>query len=640
MYGVLEVNKVAGNFHFAPAKVFYTAGISIFDLVMFHDTVFNISHTVNSLSFGAKFPGAVNPLDKAQWVQESESGMYQYFIKVVPTMYTDSHNHTIASNQFSVTEHFRPAPAHDQQSLPGVFFFYDLSPIKVQYSERYTSFLHFLTNVCAIVGGIFTVTGMVDAFIYHTSRMASSARHVSASGAVQAGQELGSQCSLRAAIMEFPASPIFSSASNLPLREVKEGTKEKVEGAKAGLKESMEYAKADMKQTFEKLKHPMNREKNLEARDEAFERKLEATREKLERKEIAHERRQEATEEALHKVHASKAEKEAEKGTAQHGVTPGAAGATAAGAGAAGAAGAGAYGASHERERGTGLGTHERGTGTGYGETGTGTGYGASQERGTGGEGVMGKVKHAVTGKPSGERHAERGTGYGESGTGYGETGTGYGATRGERGTGTEYGASHERGTGGEGVMGKVKHAVTGKPSAETGTGYGQTGTGYGGTHGERGTGTGYGETGTGYGETQGHGTGGIMGKAKEAVTGERHTGTGTGMGTGTGYGQQGAAHERGAGTGTGYGAGAGTGYGHESGAGTGYGHEGGTAGRGYGAESGAAGTGGGGGGILRTIKKAFTGSSEPTAERPVETGRTGAAGQEEYDPTAPVFMR
>ncbi|CAI5965233.1 unnamed protein product [Closterium sp. NIES-64] len=673
MYGVLEVNKVAGNFHFAPAKVFYTAGISIFDLVMFHDTVFNISHTVNSLSFGAKFPGAVNPLDnnllvvkksisslfdrmdglpsplffiklmphmstpdpfpmqlsyllslphrlypmpaavsraqwvqegesgmyQTQWVQEGESGMYQYFVKVVPTMYTDSHNHTIASNQFSVTEHFRPAPSHDQQSLPGVFFFYDLSPIKarapfsssniakyglalirasvpcaaqlhhahppaalsrsrcsasllpcavrmcspaclpavrwsqqVQYSERYTSFLHFLTNVCAIVGGIFTVTGM----------------------------------------------------------EVKEGTKEKVEGAKAGLKESMEYAKADMKQTFEKLKHPMNREKNLEARDEAFEKKLEATREKLERKEIAHERRQEATEEALHKVHASKAEKEAEKGTAQHGVTPGAAGATAAGVGAAGAAGAGAYGASHERERGTGLGTHERGTGTGYRETGTG--YGASQERGTGGEGVMGKIKHAVTGKPSAEHH-ERGPGYGESATGYGGTGTGYGA-------------SQERGTGGEGVMGKVKHAVTGKPSAErhaetgtgygeTGTGYGETGTGYGATHGERGTGTGYGAS-----QERGTGGEGVMGKVKHAVTGtggtagERHAGTGTGYGdTGPGYG--------------------------------------------YGAKSGAAGT---GGGILGTIKKAFTGSSEPTAERPVETGRTGTSGQEEYDPTAPVFMR
>lgn len=33
--------------------------------------------------------------------------------------------------QFSVTEHFRNAELGHFQSLPGVFFFYDLSPIKV-----------------------------------------------------------------------------------------------------------------------------------------------------------------------------------------------------------------------------------------------------------------------------------------------------------------------------------------------------------------------------------------------------------------------------------------------------------------------------------------------------------------------------
>lgn len=33
--------------------------------------------------------------------------------------------------QFSVTEHFRTAEVGRLQSLPGVFFFYDLSPIKV-----------------------------------------------------------------------------------------------------------------------------------------------------------------------------------------------------------------------------------------------------------------------------------------------------------------------------------------------------------------------------------------------------------------------------------------------------------------------------------------------------------------------------
>ncbi|XXG87497.1 hypothetical protein AAC387_Pa11g2168 [Persea americana] len=115
--------------------------------------------------------------------------MYQYFIKVVPTVYTDISGHSIQSNQFSVTEHFRGAKVGFAQSIPGVFFFYDLSPIKVTFMEQNVSFLHFLTNVCAIVGalicfllnecsiiicvrlaistGIFTVSGILDSFIYH-----------------------------------------------------------------------------------------------------------------------------------------------------------------------------------------------------------------------------------------------------------------------------------------------------------------------------------------------------------------------------------------------------------------------------------------------------------------------------------------
>lgn len=33
--------------------------------------------------------------------------------------------------------------------------------------EKRRSFLHFITSVCAIVGGVFTVSGIVDSFIYH-----------------------------------------------------------------------------------------------------------------------------------------------------------------------------------------------------------------------------------------------------------------------------------------------------------------------------------------------------------------------------------------------------------------------------------------------------------------------------------------
>lgn len=51
-----------------------------------------------------------------------------------------------------------------------MFFFYDLSPIKVHVAEKRQSFLHFLTSVCAIIGGVFTVSGLVDSVVYHGER--------------------------------------------------------------------------------------------------------------------------------------------------------------------------------------------------------------------------------------------------------------------------------------------------------------------------------------------------------------------------------------------------------------------------------------------------------------------------------------
>ncbi|KAM3342565.1 Endoplasmic reticulum-Golgi intermediate compartment protein 3 [Capsicum chinense] len=167
MYGFLEVNKVAGNFHFAPGKSFQQSNVHVHDLLTFQKDSYNISHKINRLTYGEYFPGVVNPLDGVTWTQETPHGMYQYFIKVVPTVYTDVSGHTIQSNQFSVTEHFKGADVGRFQSIPGVFFFYDLSPIKVTFTEQHASFLHFLTNVCAIVGGVFTVSGILDSFIYH-----------------------------------------------------------------------------------------------------------------------------------------------------------------------------------------------------------------------------------------------------------------------------------------------------------------------------------------------------------------------------------------------------------------------------------------------------------------------------------------
>ncbi|CAF2224509.1 unnamed protein product [Brassica napus] len=170
IYGFLEVNKVAGNFHFAPGKSFHQAGVHVHDLLAFQKDSFNISHKINRLTFGDYFPGVVNPLDKVQWSQDTPNAMYQYFIKVVPTVYTDISGHTIQSNQFSVTEHVKSSEAGQLQSLPGVFFFYDLSPIKpplsihaVQIATEEPGSILSRTHYILVVGCGFSSLTMYDA---------------------------------------------------------------------------------------------------------------------------------------------------------------------------------------------------------------------------------------------------------------------------------------------------------------------------------------------------------------------------------------------------------------------------------------------------------------------------------------------
>ncbi|XP_059718900.1 endoplasmic reticulum-Golgi intermediate compartment protein 3 isoform X2 [Haemorhous mexicanus] len=117
VYGFLEVNKVAGNFHFAPGKSFQQSHVHVHDLQ----------------SFGL--------------------------------------DNVVRTNQFSVTRHEKIANGLlGDQGLPGVFVLYELSPMMVKLTEKHRSFTHFLTGVCAIVGGIFTVAGFIDSLIYHSAR--------------------------------------------------------------------------------------------------------------------------------------------------------------------------------------------------------------------------------------------------------------------------------------------------------------------------------------------------------------------------------------------------------------------------------------------------------------------------------------
>ena len=93
--------------------------------------------------------------------------LLRYYLKIVPTTYSQLTSLSpLVTNQYSVTEHYRSTNPKEGQGLPGVFFFYELSPIMVSISERRIGLLHFLTQLSAIVGGVFTVAGMLDRLLY------------------------------------------------------------------------------------------------------------------------------------------------------------------------------------------------------------------------------------------------------------------------------------------------------------------------------------------------------------------------------------------------------------------------------------------------------------------------------------------
>ncbi|XP_073415475.1 endoplasmic reticulum-Golgi intermediate compartment protein 3 [Dendrobates tinctorius] len=171
VYGFLEVNKVAGNFHFAPGKSFQQSHVHVHDLQSFGLDSINMTHHIKHLSFGRDYPGLVNPLDGTSVSAIQSSMMFQYFVKIVPTVYVKVDGEILRTNQFSVTRHEKIANGLiGDQGLPGVFVLYELSPMMVKLTEKHRSFTHFLTGVCAIIGGVFTVAGLIDSLIYHSTR--------------------------------------------------------------------------------------------------------------------------------------------------------------------------------------------------------------------------------------------------------------------------------------------------------------------------------------------------------------------------------------------------------------------------------------------------------------------------------------
>lgn len=143
-----------------------------------------MSHTINHLSFGNPIDvhnikslfkhkeNTINTLDGSR--KQTGQGFknnYEYYmkvihlifniIKIIPTNYIYIDGTSFSLYQMSPSEH-EYKTIYD---IPAIFFRYDISPAFVRYQQYRRPAFHFFVHLCAIVGGIFSVVGLLDAIL-------------------------------------------------------------------------------------------------------------------------------------------------------------------------------------------------------------------------------------------------------------------------------------------------------------------------------------------------------------------------------------------------------------------------------------------------------------------------------------------
>ncbi|RDW81997.1 hypothetical protein BP6252_03109 [Coleophoma cylindrospora] len=144
IYGSFFVNKVQGDFHITARGHGYQEMGQHLD-----HNAFNFSHIVNELSFGLFYPSLLNPLDKTIATTPNHFHKFQYFLSVVPTIYSAGRD--IFTNQYAVTEQSHMV---GDRSVPGIFFKYDIEPMLLTIEERRDGFLRFVVKVVNVFSGV------------------------------------------------------------------------------------------------------------------------------------------------------------------------------------------------------------------------------------------------------------------------------------------------------------------------------------------------------------------------------------------------------------------------------------------------------------------------------------------------------
>uniref|UniRef100_A0A1B6HFA2 Endoplasmic reticulum vesicle transporter C-terminal domain-containing protein n=1 Tax=Homalodisca liturata TaxID=320908 RepID=A0A1B6HFA2_9HEMI len=169
--GTITLNKVAGNFHITAGQALALPQGHIHMSAFMSDRDYNFTHRIHRFSFGDPSPGIIHPLEGDEKIAPDNMVLYQYFIEAVPTEVSTfmSKSYTY---QYSVKDYMRVIDHHrGSHGIPGIFFKYDTSALKIMVSEEREPLDQFLVRLCATVGGIFVTAGFINSIVQYLVKL-------------------------------------------------------------------------------------------------------------------------------------------------------------------------------------------------------------------------------------------------------------------------------------------------------------------------------------------------------------------------------------------------------------------------------------------------------------------------------------
>lgn len=170
------MKKVPGTLHF----VARAPGHSVDFMNM------NMSHYVHYFYYGIKpsirrkkMLASMHPMgltsdwmDKLQsrsFISPAMGATYEHYTQVVLTSIEPKYK---TQYSFDAYEYTVQSHAYNTEDHASAKFTYRMSPIQIIVTEKDKPLYHFLISICAVIGGVFTVAGIIDGMVHQVNKIA------------------------------------------------------------------------------------------------------------------------------------------------------------------------------------------------------------------------------------------------------------------------------------------------------------------------------------------------------------------------------------------------------------------------------------------------------------------------------------